>query len=214
MKGKDPGARCLSDDEVAAYIDGAVERDLRERIEQHLGRCRACLHSVAELKRLVRAAQALERLPAPAMARAESIVERELAKRGEALAEMEVVLALKSGICRILETTGEMLRPGRLAPVTVRGARPSAPSPRIAKSLSGYRVTLELVSAAKGVEPRLAVAEEGSRERPDGIKAKLRGREATETKYTRAGKISFSPVGPGTYRIDIEKLGRIRLEIQ
>ena len=124
------------------------------------------------------------------------------------------MLALKSGICRILETTGQVLRPGRLAPVTVRGEKRTAPSPRVAKSLSGHLITLEMVTAGQGIEPRLAVAEEASGERPDGIKAKLRGPGASETKYTRAGKIAFSPVGPGAYRIEIEKIGRIRLEIQ
>ena len=39
-------------------MDGTVKSDLRKSIEKHLGLCRACLHSVTELKRLVRAARA------------------------------------------------------------------------------------------------------------------------------------------------------------
>jgi anti-sigma factor RsiW len=214
MKGKTPRDRCLSDDEVAAYVDGAVKRDLRKRIEEHLAQCSTCLHSVVELKHLVSAAHAQEKLPAAALARAESIVERTRSRASETLPELDIVLALKSGICKILETTGEVLRPGRLAPVTVRGERRTAPSPRVAQSLSAHLVTLELVSAKQGVEPRLTIVEEASAERPDGIKAKLRGPDASDTKYSRAGKIGFSPVGPGTYRIEIEKIGRIRLDIQ
>lgn len=214
MKSRESRSRCLSDDEVAAYVDGAIGSDLRKSIEEHLGLCRTCLHSVAELKHLVRAARAAEDLPAPVVARAESIVERELARRGEVLPGFEVVLALKSGICRIIETTGKVLRPGRLAPVTVRGDERAAPSPRVAGSLSGHSVTLELVGDGQGVQPRLAIADEASGERPDGIKARLRGPGASQTKYTRGGKIGFSPVGPGAYRIEIERIGTIELAVQ
>jgi hypothetical protein len=213
MKGKTPKDRCLSADEVAAYVDGAVRPDLRKRIEEHIGRCSACLHSVAELKHLV-SVRTTEKLPAAALARAEGIVERELSRLSGTLPQLDVVLALTSGVCKILKTTGEMLSPGRLAPVTVRGEKRPAPSPRVAKALSGYLVTLELVSGKQGVQPRLAIVEEASAERPDGIKAKLRGPDASDTKYTRAGKIAFSPVGSGTYQIDIEKIGKIELDIQ
>ena len=87
MKSRDTKSRCLSDDEVAAYVDGAVRPDLRKRIEEHLARCGDCLHNVAELKHLVGAASAAVKMPAAALARAESIVERELSPRGEMIAE-------------------------------------------------------------------------------------------------------------------------------
>lgn len=209
MKGRASRTRCLSDDEVAAYVDGAVRPDLRKRIEEHVGRCSLCLHNVAELKHLV-SAEHPSKLPAAALARAESLV----ARARSIVPEMEVVLALKSGLCKIIETTGQVLIPGRLIPVTVRGDRRCAPSPRVAKSLSGYLVTLELVNAKQGVQPRLTVVEEASAERPDGIKARLVAPDQSETKYTRAGKIGFSALRPGAYSIEIEDIGRISLDIQ
>ena len=60
-------------------------------------------------------------LPARALARAESLVAD--AVRG--VPQFDVVLALKSGICSLLETTGDLLAAGRSAPVAVRGSKPS-----------------------------------------------------------------------------------------
>ncbi|MBX7082702.1 MAG: tetratricopeptide repeat protein [Nannocystaceae bacterium] len=43
--------RCLDDDEVAAFVDGAVDGALRQRIEAHIDRCPACrMHVVAMLQ--------------------------------------------------------------------------------------------------------------------------------------------------------------------
>jgi anti-sigma factor RsiW len=214
MKDKAPGKKCLTDDEVAAYVDGAVAPGLRKRIEEHLARCSLCLHGVAELKHLV-SAERPGRLPARALARAESVLAGRLrAARPSIAPEMEVVIALKNGLLKILETTGELLTPGRLSPVVVRGGNRTAPSPRIAQSLSGYLVTLEAVGSGNEVRPRLAIVSERSAERPDGLKARLRGPDVSETRYARAGKIGFSALRPGAYTIEIEDVGTINLEIQ
>jgi hypothetical protein len=209
MTPKTPKARCLSDDEVAAYVDGMGGPGLRKRVEHHLARCNVCLHSVAEMKQLVGAEAAREALlPGEVLARAESLIAREMMPP-----ELELVAAVRSGICKIIETTGRLLTPGRLSPVQVRGGK-TAPTPKIAKSLSGYLVTLELVPGEQGVQPRLTLVEEVSSARPDGIKARLDSPEASETKYSRGGRLSFAALSPGAYRIEIEEIGRISLDIR
>ena len=85
---------------------------------------------------------------------------------------------------------------------------------KVAKSLSGYLVTLEITSSKQAVEPTLRIVEEVSSAKPDGIKAKLYTPGAAETKYSRAGKMRFSALKPGVYRIEIEEIGTIRLDIQ
>ena len=45
----------LSAEEVAAYIDRALDRDGRERIESHLAGCGPCLSEVLEVQQLLRA---------------------------------------------------------------------------------------------------------------------------------------------------------------
>jgi anti-sigma factor RsiW len=203
--------RCLSDDEVAAYVDGVIPPDLRRKIEEHLDRCSLCLHNVAELKQLVASEAVLaSSLPASALARAETLIAEEV----NAIPQMDVILALKREACRILETTGRLLLPGRMAPVTVRRAEETSPTPRVAESMSGHLVTLELVAAKGAVEPRIAIVEEASSAAPDGIRAKLYAAGSSETKYSRAGRIRFSSIKPGDYTIDIEDIGRIRLAIQ
>lgn len=203
--------RCLTDDEVAAYVDGAVKPGLRKRIEDHLLRCNSCLHGVAELKQILSPERMAEvALPAAARARAESIIELRTAD----VPEMAITLALKKGLCRILETTGNLLLPGNLAPAAVRSETQPCPSPRVAKSLSGYLVTLELVTRKQETLPRIWIVEESSSDRPDGIKAKSYTEGACETKYSRAGKVSFSPIKPGACLIEIEDIGRIRLDVR
>ena len=128
--------------------------------------------------------------------------------------EFDITLAIRDGICRILESTGNLLPPRRLSPVAVRSARHSRLSPRIAKSLAGYLVTIELTPVKDTVQPKLALVEETSSARPDGLRAKIYSPGACETKYSRKGKIAFSPVGRGFFRIDIEEVGSVGLDVK
>jgi anti-sigma factor RsiW len=211
MKEKNSREKCLSDDEVASYVDGVARPDERKRIEDHLVRCSFCLHNVAELKQLLLPETELAAgMPAEALARAESII----ARHTQTLPEFDVTLALKNGICKLLETTGNLLLPGRFAPVAVRGEKQAGPNLRIAKSLSGYLVTLEFAAGKQEAVPKLTIVEEASSAKPDGIKAKLYSPGASETKYSRQGKMSFSALKPGVYGIEIEEVGKIRLDIQ
>ncbi|HVP57499.1 MAG TPA: hypothetical protein VMU02_05340 [bacterium] len=211
MKDRNSKEKCLTEDEVASYVDGVVKPDLKKRIEDHLVRCSLCLHNVAEMKQLVGTdTQHASSLPAEALARAEAII----AQHTELSPELDITLAIKGGICKLLETTGDLLRPARLAPVELRGEKTNGATLKIAKSLSGYLVTLELVPERQMVHPKLTIVEETSSGRPDGIKAKLYSPGAAETKYSRQGRISFSALEPGVYGIDIEEIGRIRLDIQ
>jgi hypothetical protein len=124
----------------------------------------------------------------------------------------------------LLETTGDLLAPTRLAPSQLRGGKhptdkssgdgPNGPGLKIAKSLSGYLVTLEFTAERQAVLPKLTIVEETSSGRPDGVKAKLYSPGASETRYSRRGRMSFSALKPGIYGIDIEEIGRIRLDIQ
>jgi len=211
MKVKDQRGKCLTDDEVTSYVDGVVGSNLRKRIEDHLARCSFCLHNVAELKCLVAAESAAGApLPEAAMARAAGLI----ARQAGSSSEFDITLAIRGGVCRLLETTGNLLLPVSLAPAPVRGERRPAPGLRVAKSLSGYLVTLEMISGKQAVEPTVTIVEEASSAKPDGIKAKLYTPGAAETKYSRAGKMRFSALKPGAYRIDIEEIGTIRLDIQ
>jgi hypothetical protein len=203
--------RCLTDEEITAYVDGVAKSTLRKRIEEHLSECNLCLHNVAELKQLVGAdAGSHGSVPHGAMAKAENI----LGEHMRSLQQFDITAVLRNGICKILESTGELLPPRRLSPAPVRGGKRSTLSPRIAKSLSGYLVTIELTAVKDVVEPKLTLFEEVSSAKPDGVKAKLYSPGACETKYSHNGRLSFSPVGQGFFKIDIEEIGRIGLDIK
>ena len=202
--------RCLTDEEMSAYVDGVVDADLRRRIEKHLAECPVCLHHVAELKELVDPQVAYAAVPtAEALSKAEDII----SQYAQASSGFDITVALRQGLCKILETTGDLLTPRGLAPVAVRGEGRVEPAPRVAKSLSGYLVTLELPTKKGRLQPKVMLALEASSDKPDGIRIKLYSPGACETKYTEAGRAAFQPVGSGDYTIDIEDIGTIELEI-
>jgi hypothetical protein len=202
--------RCLTDEEMTSYVDGVVGDTLRKRIEAHLAACPVCLHNVAELKELVSPEAELGRpVPESALARAESLIAIHTHTH-----DFDIVAVLKNGACRILETTGDLLSPRMPAAAPVRGSRSKEPNPRIARSLSGFLVTVELKARADEVRPALTIIEEATSDGPDGVKAQLSAAGTCETKYSHQGKADFSPVGPGFFRIDIEGIGSIDLEIR
>ncbi len=202
---------CLTQAEAAAYVDGALGADEREKAERHLERCAHCRRSVAELKRLVDAHEAEPvRTPGAALDRAAAIVARGV-RAGPVLS---ITAGLRRGVVKILETTGNILPPPRLEPVPVRGTRRADPGPRVAESLSGYLVTVEIGEDEGGLTAEIDIVDEGSSERPDALKAKLRSADATQTRYSRSGKVRFTSLGTGRFEVDLEGIGVIALEIR
>ena len=202
--------KCLTENEIAAYVDGAVTGRERRRLEAHLSRCSLCLHSVAELKQLVALKPARAAVPTKAaLAKAVSVI----ARYAPAEERFDINAVLKRGICRILKTTGNMLVPRQPATVPVRGRKRGAAAPRIARSMGGYHVTVELAPREDKLSPTLTLVEDATSTRPDGIKAKLISPGKCQTKYSHKGKINFPPLRPGTFRIEIEEVGAIGLRI-
>jgi len=202
--------RCLTDEEMTSYVDGVVGDGLRKKIETHLAACPVCLHNVAELKELVSPEAELGRpVPESALARAESLIALHTHTH-----EFDIVAVLKNGVCRIMETTGDLLTPRMPATAAVRGSRSKALSPRIARSFSGFLVTVELKAKEDEVRPELTIIEEATSDGPDGVKTQLCSPGTCETKYSHDGKTTFSPVGHGLFRIDIEGIGSIDLEVR
>ena len=203
--------RCLTDEEITAYVDGVAASSLRTKIEQHLSECGLCLHNVAELKKLVSANGAEEIAPTAA---AIEMAEAMISDHTQNPDRLDVTAIIRDGICRIMETTGSLLPPRQPSGVPVRGDGRDILNPRIAKSVAGYLITIELKPKQDMIEPRLTIIEESSSVKPDGVKAKLYSPGACETKYSRNGRMTFSALGQGFFSIEIEEIGRIGLEIQ
>ncbi len=203
--------RCLTDEEISAYIDGVVSAEERARIEDHLAKCSFCLHNVAELRQLVSANDVNPISPTEAaLAQAEAVIEAETVSP----VHFDIALVIKNGICKVLDSTGNLLPPRRLSPVAVRRQRSAQTVTRISKSISGFLVTVELMPHKHMVKPEVIVVEESTSEKPDGLKAKLYSPGACETKYSENGRIVFSPLATGYYRIEIEEIGTIGLDVK
>jgi anti-sigma factor RsiW len=163
--------KCLTEMEIAAYVDGLAEAEVRKRVESHLETCALCLHSVAELKRLADAHEANPvRTPEAALARAAGII----SAGSETSPGFSIIAAVQKGLVKILETTGNLIPPPRQAPVPVRKRRDASLVPRVARSLSGFFVTVELSEGKDGITAGVTLADEASSEQPDGVKVKLR----------------------------------------
>jgi len=210
-KGAEMKDRCLTDEEITAYIDGVVSPEERARIEAHLAKCGFCLHTVAELKQLVTSNETSPVAPTEvALSQAEAVI----LENTDSPTHFDIALVIRDGICKILDSTGDLLPPRRLSPAAVRRQRSPQTITRISKSLSGFLVTVELKPERKAVKPEVIIVEESTSERPDGLKAKLYSPGACETRYSEQGRISFSPLSSGYYRIEIEEIGTIGLEIK
>ena len=61
---------CAPDDEIAAYVDGKLERDEHQRVERHLADCSMCTDRVGLVIHLLRDADGSERPSGDALARA------------------------------------------------------------------------------------------------------------------------------------------------
>lgn len=204
-------SRCLTDEQIAAYVDGLAAAPMREEVESHIEVCPFCLQSVAEVKRLADAyAASPVSTPDAAHRRALDVIEA----AGHRLPEFSIVATLKQGLVKILETSGSLLPPPRLEPVPVRSQKRSALIPRVAKSLSGHFVTVELRSQGEEFVADVTLIAEESSERPDGVKVRLCAGETTETKYSRSGKVRFTSLVRGMSELDLEGIGRIKLEIR
>lgn len=203
--------RCLTEAEIAAYVDGAADAGARNKVESHIETCALCLHSVAELKQLVDAHEAgAVRTPAAALARGARIIEAAT----HAAPVFSIVAAVQEGIVKIIRTTGNLIPPPRLAPVPVRKKQEAALVPRVAMSLSGCLVTVEISGDDGGFAADISLADEESSEQPDGIKVKLYSAGSSETRYSRSGRVRFTSVERGAWDIDIEGIGSISLEVQ
>jgi hypothetical protein len=202
---------CLTESEIAAYVDGSLDACAREKVETHLERCRVCLHGVAELKKLADAYEAGPiTTPDAALARARELVEA----GAPSLPGLSIVATLHQGLVKIIETTGSLLPPPRLEPVTVRRKKESKLLPRVTRSISGYSVTVELSEESGLFTADITIVDEKTSERPDGLKAKLHVAGESQTRYSRSGTVRFTDLREGTSDLDLEGIGRIRIEIE
>jgi hypothetical protein len=192
-------------------VDGAAGAGDRKKVESHIETCALCLHSVAELKQLVDAHEASPmRTPGGALSRAARIIEAGT----HAAPGFSIVAAVHEGLVKIIKTTGSLLPPPRLAPVPVRKKQEARLVPRVAMSLSGCFVTVELSGDDGGFAADVSLVDEESSDQPDGIKVKLYSAGTSETRYSRSGRVRFTSLDRGAWDIDIEGIGRISLEVQ
>lgn len=201
---------CLSDETVAAYVDSRLNDQDRRLVESHLLKCDRCLEQIALLKQVTDACARGEEV---------SIPERVLARADALITErcrpsvLDVVFGFTRDLVSILRTTGEVFSGPIVHPVPVRGPGRPARRALVRKTVAKYDLMVEVESSTPHPVVRIILRESESQEPIHGTRVKLTGPSGTETRFTEEGLADFGPREPAHYRIEIEGVGDVDLEI-
>jgi hypothetical protein len=202
---------CIPDEIIAAYVDGQVNPEERERVESHLVHCDLCIEQLALLKQAVDSSEMFAQLKIPdrILARAEALIAERFGHKASIL---DVVVRLAEGLVSVVKTTGEVLSPD-LAPVPVRGRRDRGRNIFVRTRAGSADVIVEVDS--RGADPvlRVLLREAETEALLDGVRVDLAGPEGPESRFAQQGLVDFGPRRPGKYRMEIEDAGGVNLEI-
>jgi len=210
---------CLSDETTAAYVDGRLEEADRRAVETHLVHCDRCLEQVALLKRVMDQEAALAGLEIPdaVLARAEALIAERFGRRP---AVMDLAVRIAGSLVDVLRTTGEILTPDP-APVPVRGRRRKGGCARVHKRVENHDLVVEVESRASRPVLRVLLSQAETRLPVHGVRVVLsRASDSetrftdSETRFTERGLADFGPRDPGHYRIGIEDVGDVDIDIE
>jgi hypothetical protein len=203
---------CLSDETMAAYVDGRLASDERRSVESHLVRCDRCLQEVALLKRVTDSRESFAgiQIPEHVWARAEALIAERLSRRAPLI---DLVARVAKDWVSVVRTTGEILTPD-LQPVPARGRSRPGKNIFVRKTAGEADVIIELES--KGDRPilRILLTNADTREPLHGVRVDLAGPSGPETRFSERGLADFGPREPGRYRISIEDLGDVALGLE
>jgi hypothetical protein len=202
---------CMSDEMMAAYVDGRMNQRERQHVESHLARCDHCIEQLAILKQIVDSGDALAgvKIPDRVLARAEALIAERFGPKASIL---NVVVRLAEGLVSVVRTTGEVLSPD-LAPVPVRGRKDRCKNVFVRTRAGAADVIVEVDS--RGTDPvlRVLLREADTEALLDGVRVDLAGPEGPESRFAEQGLVDFGPRRPGKYRMEIEDAGGVNLEI-
>ncbi len=203
---------CLSDETLAAYVDGRVDASERRSVETHLVRCDRCLEQVALLKRVSddEAAFADLTVPPAVLARARALIAERFGPRTSIV---DLVVRIAGSVVEVLRTTGEMLAPDP-ASAAVRGRRKPGRRALVRKRVGDLDLIIEVESRDGEPVLRILLNRPETGHPVHGVRVDLAGSSDSETRFTEKGLADFGPRRPDRYRVRIEDVGDIDLEIQ
>ena len=206
-------SKCLSEEELALFLQGDMEERPSRRVEAHIALCGRC----AEIAALYCKADELQEQAVP-----EQVIEKAKALSGERLI-FEVALRLKEKFMELLKTTGDVIRRGDMAPVPVlrgRGISELKEEISLVKEFEEIRIALKLDKKDKDRVRISVVLSEKASLRPitDLRVALFRKSLELESYFARSGAAVFEGLTYGLYTLEISRrdnrIGIIKLEIK
>lgn len=201
---------CLSDETVAAYVDDRLKTEDRRAVESHLVECDRCLEQVAFLKQVTDAHARGEEISIPegVLAGADTLI-AERCRRSV----LEAVFGFTRDLVTVLRTTGEVFSGPVTQPMPVRGARHPAKRALVKETVGNLSLVVEVESSTPCPVVRIILTESESQQPVHGTRVNLIGPSGPETRFTEEGLADFGPREPAHYRIEIEGVGDVDLEI-
>lgn len=205
--------KCLSEEELALFLQGDMDERPSRRVEAHIGLCSRC----AEIAALYCRTHKFQEQVVP-----EQVIEKAKALVGERLI-FEVALRLKEQFIELLKTTGDIIRRGDMAPVPVlrgRGIREFKEEISLVKEFEEIRIALKLDKKDKDrIRIGVSLSHKTSlRPITDLRVALFRQNLELESYFARSGAVVFEGLIYGLYTLEISRrdnrIGIIKLEIK
>ena len=209
---------CLSEEMFAAYFDNLLVDRQKEKVEDHLSSCNACLQQSIRLAGVRREMEneGFLRAPHKATERAKGLVKESPLKEF-----FEVILEFSKESFRVLKDTGSLVVPSGFAPAGVREG-----TSKEAENVVLLRKNFDDVKAVMTIEKRegtcdieIKASDSGTEAPLDGIRITLYSASKELASFlTVHGGVSFRNLEFGEYLFEINKgkrlAGKISLKLE
>ena len=218
-----PVGGCLSEQEMAGFIDNTLNKSEKQRFLTHIVSCKKCAQSLKEHYAIMQAMhkKGLLEVPGALVQKAKDLVAEEIKE-----SVLDVVLEFKEKVIQIVNTTGDILRgplESKLAPAyafRTHKKEEGVKEIRVSKDIGILIVDVEV----ERQKPELAnivvrLTDKVSKKRATGVRVSLiKGDRELESSLTEQGKVKFEEIKLNTYKINLIKddkqIGVINISIK
>ncbi|OGW79638.1 MAG: hypothetical protein A3G33_07555 [Omnitrophica bacterium RIFCSPLOWO2_12_FULL_44_17] len=207
-KDSKPQGACLTDQDIACFLDDRLSRKQRKLICAHVVSCATCADQFKDHLLIAEDVNSSPLLEVP----------QELEDMAKALVSskvkpniLDIILNFTQDAIQLVKTTGDVLKTAVPIPVLrTNGKAEAMPNQiKIAKAFKNLALEVQVEKRRHDLaDISVSISEEGKRKKPAGFRISLfRGEREICSKLADKGKIKFEEVKIGQYKIVISKEG-------
>ena len=201
------GKECLTEQEFAEYLDNLLNPEQKEKVEQHMAACEACLKKSVMFSRVINKLDTTVQTDAAA-----GIVEgaKRLVRLQSPAGMLEVVLEFGRAAVKVIKDTAGICRvpdPALLSTRSDEDQSKEAAAAHISKELGGIKVDISVEKTGDAAcEIDVRTTDPASGRTLDDIRINLVSGEKERASYlTVKGHASFKNLSISTYTLQIIK---------